>query len=49
MSVTSRLDRANDPIRIFMRERFPNTGTTFKQIRAAIDGAETLRPSGPVP
>lgn len=49
MSLTSHLDIKDDPIRLFLRERFPHTKPLITALRAAIAGVETTRPQGTVP
>lgn len=49
MSLTSRLDKTDDPIRLFFLERFPNTRPLINDMRAACDGAETIRPETSTP
>lgn len=49
MSLTSRLDVAGDPIRVFMRDRFPHTKGLIQDIRAVSADDATIRPEGTVP
>jgi len=49
LSLTSRLDTKDDPIRLFLHERFPNTRPLINDLRQTVVGVETIRPELTVP
>lgn len=49
MTLTSYLGSKNNPVRIFLHERFPNTRILIKEIRGVGNSAKTIRPETVVP
>ncbi|MGI8403213.1 MAG: hypothetical protein ACR2OE_00325, partial [Thermomicrobiales bacterium] len=49
MSLTSSLNTLNNPVRVFLHERFPNTSILINEIRAVGNSSTTIRPQSAVP